>query len=183
MHTNERTANLLGATALAVTDELVSGPVAASAASPSGAAALIALHANPGISVTELGRRVGLTQSAAVRMVDALARAAMVERRRTANKFTWIYPTDKGRETAEVLIHGRQARLTAALEGLGEDERHTLGALLEKVLDGLYATTRSGPDPEAAHHRICRLCDREACVSDAYCPVGEAEKAARGAGA
>ncbi|WP_419999444.1 MarR family winged helix-turn-helix transcriptional regulator [Streptomyces boninensis] len=183
MHTNQRTANLLGATALAVTDELVSGPVAASAASPSGAAALIALHADPGVSVTELGRRVGLTQSAAVRMVDALERSAMVERRRTANKFTWIYPTEKGRSAAEVLLHGRQARLTAALAGLGEDEARTLGALLEKVLDGLYATSRAGPDPDAAHHRICRLCDRTACTRDAHCPVGEAEKAARGASA
>ncbi|MCC4314887.1 helix-turn-helix domain-containing protein [Streptomyces malaysiensis] len=49
----------------------------------SAAAALIVLRADPGVSVTELGRRVGLTQSAAVRMVAGLEREALVERRRT----------------------------------------------------------------------------------------------------
>lgn len=72
MHEAARTANLLGATALAVTDLALAGVARAAGTSTSGAAALVVLVASPGLSVTELGRRVGLSQPAAARMVDSL---------------------------------------------------------------------------------------------------------------
>jgi DNA-binding MarR family transcriptional regulator len=97
MHDMRRTANLLGATALAVTDLALGGATAAAGVSGSGAAALVVLCADPGISVTELGRRVGLTQSAAARMVDALAARGLVERRPTLGKWVAVHPTTAGR--------------------------------------------------------------------------------------
>jgi MarR family transcriptional repressor of emrRAB len=81
MHDEDRTANLLGAAALALTDLMLTGATAAACTSASGAAALVVLSADPGLSVTELGRRVGLTQSAAARMVESLEHRGLVERR------------------------------------------------------------------------------------------------------
>ncbi len=56
---------------------------------PSGAAAVVALAGTPGLSVTELGRGVGLSQPAAARMVDALEKAGSgrpLPRRRTGGR-------------------------------------------------------------------------------------------------
>src|SRR5919108_2568374 len=97
MHDERRTANLLGAAALAVTDLVLGGATAAAGVSGSGAAALVVLAADPGISVTELGRRVGLTQSAAARMVEALEARGLVERRPTFGEWGAMHPTAPGR--------------------------------------------------------------------------------------
>ncbi|MFC7743116.1 MarR family transcriptional regulator [Nocardiopsis composta] len=99
MHDSHRTANLLGATALAVNDVALAGATKAAGVSASGAAALVTLSAAPGLSVTELGRRVGLTQSAAARMVDSLENAGLVERRSSpiSRKWTTAHLTGAGR--------------------------------------------------------------------------------------
>ncbi|WPB90016.1 MarR family winged helix-turn-helix transcriptional regulator [Streptomyces malaysiensis] len=119
----------------------------------SAAAALMVLRADPGVSVTELGRRVGLTQSAAVRMVDGLERESLVERRRTVGNWTGVHPTGKGRRTAGQLLTSRTSRLTGVLDVLGDTEVRDLGALLAKLLDGLYQGSGSAD-------RMCRLCPR-----------------------
>jgi MarR family transcriptional repressor of emrRAB len=71
MHDSGRTANLLCATALAVADVALAGVIGAAGVSASGAAALVVLSAFHHLSVTDLGRRVDLTQFAAARMVDS----------------------------------------------------------------------------------------------------------------
>ena len=81
MHDEQRLANLLGATALALVDLTLGEATKAAGVSSSSAAALVSLAARPGVSVTELGRRVGLTQPAAARMVDSLEADGLVERR------------------------------------------------------------------------------------------------------
>ncbi|MES4902698.1 MULTISPECIES: MarR family winged helix-turn-helix transcriptional regulator [unclassified Streptomyces] len=170
----ERVANLLGAAALAITDDLLTAPVAASSLSMSAAAALIVLHTDPGVSVTELGRRVGLTQSAAVRMVDGLERGTLVERRRTLGNWTGVHPTSKGRRTAEHLLSARTSHLATALDALDRAEVRALGGLLEKLLDRLYQGC-------GAADRMCRLCDRAVCTPEgSHCPVGAADRAAQG---
>src|ERR1700742_1915106 len=83
---HDRVANLLGATALAVTDLMMAGATRTAGVSASGAAALLVLRATPGLSVTELGRRVGLTQPAAARMVTTLEASDLVSRRSTPGR-------------------------------------------------------------------------------------------------
>ncbi|TDB96677.1 MarR family transcriptional regulator [Actinomadura sp. 7K534] len=172
MHaTTERVANLLGAAATAVTDDLRDRSVAAFRLNTSNAAALIILRTAPGVSVTELGRRVGLTQSAAVRMVDSLERSGLVERRRLVGNLIGVHPTEEGRRCAEHLLDTRGAGLRRVLDGFDEAQLETLGVLLEKLLEGLY----QGPGHA---DRLCRLCDRNACTAEnATCPVGAAERA------
>lgn len=172
MH-SDRTANLLGAAALAITDRAVGGATRAAGVSASGAAALVVLSAAPGLSVTELGRRVGLSQSAAARMLDALEEAGLAERHPGAGRWVTAVLTPEGRRAVDDLLTARAAPLTSMLDVLDEAERETLGCLLAKLLTGIYRET-------GRSQRLCRLCDREACVDGGECPVGAAERAGQG---
>lgn len=171
MHTTEHTANLLGASALAITDLMLGKVVESVAVSASGASALVILQATPGLSVTELGRRVGLSQSAAARMVDSLERDGLVARRQGLGRWVNVHPTAAGLAAARRLLVARGNPLGAAVARLDEDEQRQLGALLAKLLTRLY-------DDVGNAQLMCRLCDRLACTTDAECPVGAAERAA-----
>ena len=168
-----RTANLLGATALALTDLALAGVTAAAGTSPSGAAALVVLAAVPGLSVTELGRRVGLSQSATARMTDSLEQAGLVARRPGPGRWVIVQVTDAGREAAAHLLAARASPLDGVLSALDDDEQQTLAALLGKLLARLYGDIGN-------NELMCRLCDRPACTAGAPCPVGQAERDHRG---
>ncbi|RCV60397.1 MarR family winged helix-turn-helix transcriptional regulator [Marinitenerispora sediminis] len=132
--------------------------------------ALVVLAHAPGLSVTELGRRVGLSQPAAARMVDALERDGLVRRERGWGRWVAVLPTELGRRAADDLLASRGGALAAAVERLEEPERGELERLLAKLLDGLYTK------PGDAEH-LCRLCDRAACLAQgSVCPVGQADR-------
>lgn len=172
MHDTDRTANLLGAAALALTDLTLGDATAAAGVSASGAAALVVLTAAPGVSVTELGRRVGLTQSAAARMVDSLESEGLVERRPNPfnNRWVTVHPTRAGRRTCQRLLSARGGPLGELVAGLDESDRQALAGLLEKLLTRLYQRVGNS-------QYLCRLCDRPACCGgESFCPVGEAER-------
>jgi MarR family transcriptional regulator, negative regulator of the multidrug operon emrRAB len=169
MHDEARAANLLGAAALAVTDLLLTGVTAAAGTSSSGAAALVVLRASPGISVTELGRRVGLTQPAAARMVDSLEQRGLVARHPTLGRSVAVRPTPAGVAAADSLLDARGGRLTALVRALPPEDREALSRVLERLLTAVYGEVRSS-------ELVCRLCDRAACTADAVCPVGQAER-------
>lgn len=171
MHDRNRTANLLGATALAVSDALLAGVTGAAGVSASGAAALVVLDACPGLSVTELGRRVGLSQSAAARMVDSLEASGLAERRPGIGRWVTVHPAQAGRRAARRLLAARAAPLSELIAGLDDDEQAQLSGLLEKLLAQIYGEVGNS-------QLICRLCDRSRCTTNGACPVGEAERAA-----
>lgn len=168
-----RIANLLGAAALALTDLALAGVTAAAGTSPSGAAALVVLAGTPGLGVTELGRRVGLSQSAAARMTDSLEHAGLVTRRPGPGRSVTVQVTDAGREAAAQLLGARAAPLDGVLTALDDDEQRTLATLLGKLLARLY-------DDIGSSDLMCRLCDRPACTVGAPCPVGQAERDRQG---
>ena len=172
MHDTERTANLLGAAALALTDLALGDATRAGRLSASSAAALVSLVAHPGLSVSELGRRVRLTQPAAARMVDSLEADGLVERvQSTVNRrWTTVRPTQHGSRIAEQLLTARNAPLVDTVAKLDEGDQQALAILLEKILPQLYDDVGDG-------QRICRLCDRQKCTRSAPCPVGQAERA------
>jgi MarR family transcriptional regulator, negative regulator of the multidrug operon emrRAB len=172
-HTH-RTANLLGATALAVTDLALTGATKAAGVSASASAALVSLAASPGPSVTELGRRVGLSQSAAARMVDSLEAEGLVERQQGPGRWVSVKPTATGRRTARKLLAARGAPLTEIVGVLDEKDQLALSGLLDKLLTRLYGEVGDS-------HLLCRLCDRGSCTGEgAVCPVGQAEREAQG---
>lgn len=162
-----RLANLLGACGLAVADltlRHVTGGLNASSA-----AAVVVLASGP-VGGTELGRHVGLTQSAATRLVDGLVGAGLARRSSRAGRTVLVSLTEAGHHVAEELLAARARTLTSVLAELSDDERARLGGVLEKLLTRLYGDLGSAD-------LMCRLCDRAACTADAVCPVGQAARA------
>lgn len=175
MHDERRIANLLGATALAVSDRALADVTRAAGVSASGAAALVVLAASPGLGVTELGRRVGLSQPAAARMLDSLEAAGLAARRPCQGRSVSVTLTAAGRRTARRVLGARGTPLADALEALDDGEQEALAELLGKILTRLYGQVGSS-------ELLCRLCDRASCIRDAVCPVGQAERDERAAG-
>jgi MarR family transcriptional repressor of emrRAB len=170
MHDTRRTANLLGAAALGVVDLVLTEALAPAGVGSSGSAALVMLSHAPGLSVTELGRRVGLSQPAAARMVESLERRRLVERRPSIGRAVAVHPTRSGRRAAAALLSGREGLLTELLAELSDAEQQELEAGLSKLLAVLEAQIG---DPDL----VCRLCDRPACVAaGAVCPVSRAAR-------
>lgn len=166
-----RTANLLGAAALGVTEMMLARVRATSGISASGAAALVVLADTPGLSVTELGRRIGLSQSAAARMVDSLRDVGLVERQPGNGREVSVHLRADGRRAADQVLAARAGALVELVEELHDDERTGLDDVLTTLLARLYRGVGSTD-------LLCRLCDRESCVSGAECPVGAAGRAA-----
>jgi DNA-binding MarR family transcriptional regulator len=166
-HAHVRDANLAGAMTLALADRIQEAVTQAGGQGPSGAAALTALNGPAaGASIDVLRRIVGLTHSGAVRLVDRLADAELVERRVGADQRSvalWLTPS--GRRAARRVLAQREAAVESALAPLSPPERAALVRAAEKVLAGL------APEPRA-EQRICRLCDTDACGRPrGHCPV------------
>jgi DNA-binding MarR family transcriptional regulator len=162
--------NVLGALALAVSDRTSDAIAAAAGLSPTGAAALSALHHFLDRPTIDLLRQVlGLTPSGTVRLVDRLVEAGYVARgpggdRRSRS----ITLTAEGHRAAERVARARADVLGSALAELSPDERATLHALAGRLL----ATFVRGP---GATRWICRLCDTGACGrAEGLCPAANA---------
>jgi DNA-binding MarR family transcriptional regulator len=158
-HTTARTANLLGACALAVAERLQTS---------SETAALIALHTFLGdTSVDGLAHVLALTHSGTVRLVDRLEQAGLLERRAGADARTRaIALTADGHAEAARRQAAREVALLALLEPLSPAQRDGLAGALGAILGAI--TPRR--DHAAAAH-ICRLCDPDACGHPRTCPV------------
>jgi MarR family transcriptional repressor of emrRAB len=103
-------------------------------------------------------------------MVDALEARGLVERRPTLGKWVAVHPTDAGRAASADLLDARGDRLTALVGTLPQADQEALAHALDRLLRAVYAEVGSA-------QRLCRLCDRPACIAaGAICPVGQAER-------
>ncbi|QQP93827.1 MarR family transcriptional regulator (plasmid) [Skermanella sp. TT6] len=164
--TNDRTANIVGALALAVVDTLLREAQAA-APEPGPAAAAISLLAHdPGMSIDRLRRALGLSHPGAVRLVDRLVADGAVVREVSDRdrRAVALHLTEAGRRTCANIRGARLHSLTKVLDLLDADERATLGMLTEKLLRGLVGT-------EDQAYSVCRLCDESVCAD---CPAASA---------
>jgi DNA-binding MarR family transcriptional regulator len=181
-HADERLANLLGAWALAVSDRI--GAAASEAAGRGGQApaALVALHQFAGGgTIEELRRVLGLTHSAAVRLVDALESDGHVARRAGVGdrRSVALALTPSGRAAARRVIRARAEAVESTLGGLTDAQRRSLTALAEGLTADLAALRldqrREGVTPAGGW--LCRLCDFAACGrSDGRCPAANAAR-------
>jgi DNA-binding MarR family transcriptional regulator len=162
---SDRTENLLGAFALALSDAIRESTKTASGHHIAGAAALATVIAYPGDPIDALARTVGLSPAGASRLVDKLENEGLVRREgsRADARSRVIVPTDAGHDRARNLLDARRAAVARALDALSKDQRRQLTQLLEVMLDALT------PDRQTCD-RTCRLCDVSACPSD-ICPV------------
>lgn len=168
MHENGRLANVFGAAALAAAGAMMTATAAVTEGGLSAAAALVTLAGEPGIGVTELGRRVGLSQPGATRLLEGLAdRGLVASEPEPGGRTVALRLTAAGTEKARAILAERERALAALLAPLDDRARRELDAALSLVLERL---TEQG----AAAHRTCRLCDEHACSATAPCPVDQA---------
>lgn len=171
-----RSTNLVATLCLAVADRVRAATERAAGHAGSGPAALAALTTHlEGEGVGALVKLLGVTQSAAVRVVDRLEGDGLVERRSGVDgRSVSLMMTSEGRGLGRDVLDARRRAVEEILESLNPSERHRLVSVCEKLLDGL---TRSRADAL----RLCRLCDLDACGHDVgRCPVTEAAVQAEG---
>jgi DNA-binding MarR family transcriptional regulator len=172
-----RLSNLLGAWALAVSDRV--GAAAATSAGRGGQApaALVALHQFAhGSTIEELRGVLGLSHSAAVRLIDGLVDDGHVARGRARGdrRSVTLELTASGRSAARRIIAARQSAIEPTLEGLTQAERRSLTRLAERLAGDVaelrLAERRRGAPPAGGW--LCRLCDFGACGrSEGRCPA------------
>lgn len=163
-------ANVLGAVALAVAGEIPVAATPVGGRSDSAAATLSALYHFPGLpTVDRLGQVVGLTHSGAVRLVDRLAGAGLVERGLGSDRRSRsVRLTASGRRAARRVSDRRIAYLTSLLAGFSPAEIGALHELLGRVMGQVVQHKQGGG-------WICRMCDLQACGRAAgNCPAANA---------
>jgi MarR family transcriptional regulator, negative regulator of the multidrug operon emrRAB len=164
------TTHAFGALSLAVADRVQAATASVAGHGASGPAALVALSGFAGGgSVDGLRRILGITHSGAVRLVDRLAAARLVERRIGLDaRAVSLHLTPEGRRTARRVLAARESALEQVLAPLSPEERERLGRLLATMLEPLAAS----PDEARV---LCRLCDGDACGhARGECPVARA---------
>ena len=163
-------ANVLGALALVLHDQMSQAVAEAAGHPESGAAALSMLDqfvSEPRVGL--LHQILGLTPSGGVRLVDRLQAGGHVTRGPGDDgRATTIRLTSAGRATAQRVAAARAEVLNHALSPLSAEQRATLDELLGLVLGGLVETKEGG-------RWTCRLCDPDACGHDhGRCPARNA---------
>ena len=160
----DRTANLLGALALAISDAQMQAMEAASGLGRSATATLVTLGEYQGLTVAALAAIVGLSHSATVRLVDDLERRGVVQRRPGADRRSvGLGLTAAGMGLRAKAMEARADMLAQTLAAVPAGEREVLTRVLSRILEEL-TTSRTAAD------HICRLCDENACGRD-DCPV------------
>jgi len=150
-------ANVLGALALVVTDEM-GRVVTDDLSSVTDAAALSALaQFLDGATLDRVHQVLGVTPSGAVRLVDRLEAAGLVVRTSGPDRRSRsVRLTDTGRDRARAVGGARSAYLTGLVDHLEPDEVDVLRGLLAKVMAAVVGTKDGGA-------WTCRLCDLTAC--------------------
>jgi DNA-binding MarR family transcriptional regulator len=163
--TMKRTANLLGALALALADQMRAAAEQRTGQGGETPAALATVGHEPGLSLDMLRRILGITHSGGVRLVDRLEKEGLIERRSGMDGRTLaLHLTDEGSKLRRELIGVRTKPLEAALSKLPPQDVQALDCILEKLL---YELCQS----ELQAYSICRLCDDAACEN---CPIERA---------
>jgi MarR family transcriptional regulator, negative regulator of the multidrug operon emrRAB len=153
-----RDINRLGALALALADRISAN---------STSEALVTLYdRGAGSRIDALAKVCALSHSGAVRLIDRLEAAGLVERRRGADqRSAAVFLTPAGRRSARRILADRHTNLQLAIDLLTVDQQRELAALTDILLRGL------GTEPDA-ERRLCRLCDLDACGRRrGECPV------------
>ena len=170
MASDERTANLLGALALTLSDRAAAAVQAGAGVSGSDAAALVTLrNYAEGEPLDLLRRALALSHPGVVRLADRLQARGLVERHRSDRdgRAVALRLTAAGRRSADAALAARADAIDAALETLDPGQRRALTPMLELMLGA--QTTDS-----TASLVICRLCDPDVCGHPERCPVTQA---------
>ena len=162
----DRTGNLLGALALAVTDKIRDVTARATGQGGMVPAALVQVGSEAGQSIDHLSRRLGLSHSASVRVVMQMEAKGWLTKSRTNEKdarMAKLHLTMEGQAAMAQILAQRRTFLQSLVGPLTRVEQENLTALLETILSRAVQT-----DDEA--EQVCRLCDLSSCPQD-RCPT------------
>jgi DNA-binding MarR family transcriptional regulator len=155
--------NALSAWLLLGTDAADSAASEAADLPVRGLSALVLLRNRPGCNGDWLYRRLGISQSGAVRLIDRLEKLGLLRRERSrGRREVDLYVTPAGESRLRQGLEARETAIRALLEPLTEEEQRQLAALIVKALAG---GTRRRADADIA----CRLCDWDVCKPG--CPL------------
>ena len=158
-----RGVNTVGSWTLLVADAMGGAAVETTGLPGRSLAALVLLSNRPGSSVDWLSRRLGFTQSGAVRLVDRLADLGLLRReRQPGRKEVFLHVTAAGEARLGRGLAARATAIRALVQPLSPSEQEQLAALVGKVLTG---GVRRRDEADVA----CRLCDWEVCKP--VCPI------------
>jgi MarR family transcriptional regulator, negative regulator of the multidrug operon emrRAB len=166
-----RTANLLGAAALAIAGAIEDSMGRSGMRSQAANTALVILLQWPPRSIGGLSQVLRRSHSATVRLVEELEGDGLVTKQPGVDRRSVVVAlTAKGRRESAAILSLRAQALDGVVADLALADRLDLTRIVEKILAALT------PDRETSDH-ICRLCQLAACPQD-RCPV---ELAALGA--
>lgn len=132
--------------------------------SASDVAAILSLGPNPGSTVSDLAKILGLTHSAAVRLADRLERRDLLTREAQAGRReVALRLTDTGRRQRSQIAKVRAETLEDCLGTLPEIELIAFEHSVQTLLTHLTVS-------RAQADRLCRLCDESVCPKE-RCPV------------
>jgi len=128
-------------------------------------AALVQIADHREVTIEELRRRIGLTHSSVVRLIDRLAARGLVRRGRgqADARTARLSLTPSGAATAAAVLEARSAVLGQVAGRLSAAGRGDLESLLDQLLLD---------EPLSSEHAslLCRLCCLRDCPTD-RCPV------------
>ena len=170
MASDDRTANLLGALALTLSDRAAAAVQADAGLASSDAGALVTLrNYAEGEPLDLLRRALALSHPGVVRLADRLQARGLVERHRSDRdgRAVALRLTAAGRRAVDAALAARADAIDAALDTLDPGQRRALAPMLERMLGA--QTTDS-----TASLVICRMCDPDVCGHPERCPVTQA---------
>ena len=161
-HDNDRTANLLGAAALAIGDRM-NEKIRSLGLSMEEASVLTTLSSTK-LRIRDLADILHHSHSGTVRLISRLEEKGLLEKLPGADRREMsVELTKKGREVLRAVHEARSAFLNGVVDGVEPSFRGTLASILEAIL-------RSFADDDLETFRICRLCDEGVCDQE-ICPV------------
>lgn len=150
-------ANKLAALALSLNETMLTD---SDELSSSAVIALLATAEAGELPIRAIADVVGLTHSAAVRLVDRLEKDLLVRRKRRVSREVLVEVTARGRSKARALADSRLACASNFISGLVEEDVELLSKVLSRI-----ALRQKAVQPDG--YRYCRGCDRTVCD----CPI------------
>ncbi|HLN16126.1 MAG TPA: MarR family transcriptional regulator [Acidimicrobiales bacterium] len=160
---DEAVNNLVGTFGLAVGDAVNAAVAEVAGHAGAMAAGVSYLYQEPDCGIEDLRAPLGLSQPAAVRLVNQLVEAGLARRaddERDARRVC-VRLTERGRALARRILAARREAVDRMLGPLSERDQRLLTDLVSTMLAGVTAD-------RADAERLCRLCDVPACGA---CPV------------
>ncbi|MBF2016226.1 MAG: MarR family transcriptional regulator [Rivularia sp. T60_A2020_040] len=149
--------NLIGASAIAISDSIQNAAEESTGNTASFPAALVIIERYPSITVDLLGQYLQLSQSGAARLVERLVNQNLVERHQgNDRRFVHLQLTVAGKAMVEQIQQAKVEAVSNLLKPLTIQEQQLLLNLLSKIAEQ-YSNT------EAVEEYICRFCDINRC--------------------